>query len=197
MAFVTGIAEDDANGVVAEFYAADRAGWGFVPNFATTFSLRPEAYAAWRQLNGAVKASMSLRRYELATLAAAVALRSSYCSLAHGRVLADEVLSPDDVTAIVTDPQNAPLDATDRAVMTLARKVVEGADRIGADDLAELRTLGLDDGEILSVILAAAARCFFSKVLDATGTLPDSAFTALPASLAAALTVGRPIDAAP
>lgn len=193
MAFLTGVPEDEASGLVAELYDADRAGWGFVPNFATTFSLRPEAYAAWRQLNGAVKASMDLRQYELATLAAALTLRSSYCSLAHGRVLANEVFSPDEVTAIVSRPDDAPLDETDRAVMTLARKVVEGADRITEADLAELRSLGLDDADVLSVILAAAARCFFSKVLDATGTLPDSAFAALPAPLAEALTVGRPI----
>jgi hypothetical protein len=32
---------------------------------------------------------MDLRRYELATLAAARRLRSSYCCLAHGRVLAE------------------------------------------------------------------------------------------------------------
>jgi hypothetical protein len=44
------------------------------------------------------------------------------------------------------------------------------------------------------VVLAAAARCFFSTCLDATGTLPDTAFAALAPELRAALTVGRPID---
>jgi hypothetical protein len=32
---------------------------------------------------------MDLRRYELATLAAAMRLRSSYCALAHGKELAE------------------------------------------------------------------------------------------------------------
>ena len=53
-------------------------------NFERAFAERPEIYAAWVQLNGAVKAGMDLRRYELATLAAAQRLRSSYCCLAHG-----------------------------------------------------------------------------------------------------------------
>jgi hypothetical protein len=44
---------------------------------------------AWKQLNGAVKGGMDLRRYELATLAAATQLRSSYCTLAYGSVLMD------------------------------------------------------------------------------------------------------------
>lgn len=59
------------------------------PNHELACGERPEVYAAWGQLNGAIKAGMDLRRYELATLAAARRLRSSYCCLAHGQVLAD------------------------------------------------------------------------------------------------------------
>jgi hypothetical protein len=43
------------------------------------------------------------------------------------------------------------------------------------------------------VILAAAARCFFSKVLDATGILPDAALREIPEQLRSTLTVGREI----
>ena len=58
------------------------------------FAARPAVYEAWKQLNGAIKAGMDLRRYELATLAAATALKSSYCCLAHGQVLAEKFLHP-------------------------------------------------------------------------------------------------------
>lgn len=58
-------------------------------NYERAFEPRPAVYEAWQQLNGAIKAQMDLRRYELATLAAAQRLRSSYCSLAHGTVLAE------------------------------------------------------------------------------------------------------------
>src|SRR3954452_9722759 len=56
-------------------------------NYELAFAERPDVLAAWGQLNGAIKAGMDLRRYELATLAAARRLRSSYCCLAHGSVL--------------------------------------------------------------------------------------------------------------
>ena len=56
-------------------------------NYERAFAERPDVYAAWVQLNTSIKAGMDLRRYELATLAAARRLRSSYCSLAHGTVL--------------------------------------------------------------------------------------------------------------
>ena len=56
-----------------------------------------------------------------------------------------------------------------------------------------LRDLGLSDADVFSVIAAVAARCFFSKVLDATGTLPDAGLHDLPDQLRSALTVGREI----
>jgi AhpD family alkylhydroperoxidase len=58
-----------------------------VANYTRVFALRPEVLAGWAQLNGAIKHGLDLRRYELATLAAARALRSTYCAMAHGRVL--------------------------------------------------------------------------------------------------------------
>ncbi len=47
-------------------------------NLEHAFTERPEVFDAWVQLNAAIKAGMDLRRYELATLAAAKRLRSSY-----------------------------------------------------------------------------------------------------------------------
>lgn len=46
-------------------------------NHERAFAERPDVYAAWQQLNAAIKANMDLRRYELVTLAAARRLRST------------------------------------------------------------------------------------------------------------------------
>ena len=89
MTFIETVPEPLATGAVAEMYSIDRETFGFLPNLTQAFALRPDVYAAWRQLNGAIKATMDLRRYELATVAAAVRLRSSYCTLAHASVLID------------------------------------------------------------------------------------------------------------
>ena len=125
MTFIETVAEDEATGATAEMYAADREALGFLPNFTRAFSLRPEVYGAWKQLNGAIRGGMDLRRYELATLAAATRLRSSYCTLAHGSVLMDRgFLKPEDVSAAVSDHRSAGLDETEVAVMDLATKVV-------------------------------------------------------------------------
>ena len=163
-------------------------------NYERAFGERPEVYAAWVQLNGAIKAGMDLRRYELATLAAAQRLRSSYCSLAHGKVLHETFAEP--VAEIVRDRSAAGLSEIDLAVMDLAERVVDDAASIEDADLQPLRDLGLTDVEIMDVVLAAAARCFFSKTLDALGVLPDAAFAELEPGLREVLVVGRPIAAA-
>jgi alkylhydroperoxidase family enzyme len=160
-------------------------------NFERAFVERPEVYAAWAQLNGAIKAGMDLRRYELATLAAALRLRSSYCSLAHGTVLQERFGEP--VLEIALDYHTAGLDEIDVAVMNLAECVVDDATSIGDAELRPLRELGLSETEIMDVVLAAAARCFFSKTLDGLGVLPDASYSTLDQELRDVLVVGRPI----
>jgi uncharacterized peroxidase-related enzyme len=188
MAFVDTVPEDEASGDVAEIYDVMREQFGYLPNLVRPFSLRPEVYRAWLQLNGAVKAH-DLRRYELATLAAARRLRSSYCSLQHGKVLAQQFLSFEEVPGL---PEG--LDEADRAVMELAEKVVDDATSVTQADIVRLRELGLSDAEIVDVVLAASLRCFFSKTLDALGVAPDAAYADLPSEFREALTVGRPIE---
>ena len=177
MAFIEPIEAD-------EFAADDRAVFGFTPNFSRLFVRRPAAYAAWRQLNGAIKETMDLRRYELATLAAAGELRSSYCSLAHGKVLHDRFgYTPGD-----------PLSDEEQAVQELARKVAADATSVTQADVDRLKVLGLSEDEIFDVVLAAAARSFFSKTLDGLGVAPDAAYRELPDELREPLTVGRAIE---
>ena len=160
-------------------------------NFERAFDERPGVLAAWVELNTAIKANMDLRRYELATFAAARKLRSSYCSLQHGRVLLEEFGEP--VREIALDRRTAGLDEIDLAVMDLAEKVVVDATSIDDHDRQPLRDLGLSEAEIMDVVLAAAARCFFAKTLDALGVLPDASLSELDAGVREVLVVGRPI----
>jgi AhpD family alkylhydroperoxidase len=156
-------------------------------NYERAFEARPDVYAAWRLLVTAVKANMDDRRYELATLAAAQRLRCSYCSLAHGDILQNTL--GEDVLAIL---RRETLSEVDLAVVDLAEQVVDDAN---ATDEARQRLLdlGLTQDEVTDVVLAATARCFFSKTLDGLGVLPDASYGELPEELRDALVVGRPI----
>jgi alkylhydroperoxidase family enzyme len=160
-------------------------------NYERAFAKRPDVYAAWLQLNGAIKAGMDLRRYGLATLAAARRLCSSYCCLARGTVLIESFREP--VREIAVDHRSAGMDELDIGVMDLAERVVEDATSIDDAYLQRLRKLGLSETEIMDVVLAAAARCFFSKTLDALDVRADRRYRELEPGLREALVVGRPI----
>jgi hypothetical protein len=58
-------------------------------------------------------------------------------------------------------------------------------------DIEELRGHDFSDTEILDSALVAAARNFFSKVLDAVGTEPDAQFLSPEENLRKTLAVGR------
>ena len=76
------------------------------------------------------------------------------------------------------------------------RELFNELDRINAvtvDDVQRLRDCGLDDATIFDIAATTAGRAFFTKVLDAVGSLPDAAFSRIDDDLRVPLTVGRPI----
>ena len=104
-------------------FDADTTAMGYLPNYTRVFAHSPAVYGTWRQLNGAVKAGMDLRRYELATLAAARALKSSYCGLAHGKLLRDKFFDAETVAAIASDHGRTDLSAQEHAEAQKLRDV--------------------------------------------------------------------------
>ena len=58
--------------------------------------------------------------------------------------------------------------------MAFAEKVARDAASMTDADVEDLRSRGLTDVEIFDTTLAAAARSFFSKTLDAMGAEPDA-----------------------
>ena len=197
MPYLHTVPPEDAAGEVKAIYDQDMAAQGYIANYARAFSGRPEVYAGWLGLKDAISSQMDPRLYELATVAAATAMRSSYCSLVHGKSSRPVPTRPRQVASIAADGVAGGLDEADAAVVRFARKVAQEADKVTQEDVDELRRLGLSDADVLSVILTAAARCFFSKVLDATGTLPDAVLHDVPDQLRDALTVGREIAPQP
>ena len=193
MAFIRTIPPSEAQGPVREMYEQAHGRFGYVPNWAQAFSLRPGVRDGWAALLKSIQSNLPARTYELATLAAARALRSSYCSLAHGSVLADKVFDAATVTAIMTDVHASPLEAREHVMMAFVEKVVLNADRVTSADIDALRSHGYRDEEIFDLVATAAARCFFSKLLDGLGVQADSTFNDLDPTLRQALTVGRPV----
>lgn len=194
MAFISTIPEDQAPADVKQMYDDDLKTKGYIPNYTRVFSHRPQVMEAWGKLLGSIRAHMDTRRYELVTLAAARALNSSYCMLAHGSILRKQFYTPEQLTLIARDYQTADLTPAEVAMMAFAEQIVRNATAITQEDIDALREHGFTDPEIFDITTTATARCFFSKTLDALGAEPDERYLALEDTLRETLTVGRPIS---
>jgi uncharacterized peroxidase-related enzyme len=194
MAFIEGVPVAKATGDVRTMYEKTQGAVGFVPNYAKVFSHRPQVMAAWAGLLASIRTNLDTRRYELTTLAAARALHSSYCMLAHGSVLRRQIYTAEQLTAIAKNAATADLAPADVAMMGFAEKVARDASSIVEADVRSLREHGFTDPEIFDIAATAAARCFFSKLLDALGAEPDAPFADLEDDLKRQLTPGRPIS---
>jgi uncharacterized peroxidase-related enzyme len=192
--FIETVPESDATGDLADYYAQQRAMWGFLPDYAGAFSSRPEVAQAWNALNSTIRGGMDRRRFELATIAAARAVRSTYCTAAHSKFLRDVCHDEATLWSLADDSSGARLGAQDRAVYAFATKVAADAASVEQSDIDGLRAVGLSDADIADVVLAVASRSFFTRVLDGLGAQLDAATAAtFPAELLDGMVVGRPV----
>ncbi|CAM3600483.1 carboxymuconolactone decarboxylase family protein [Occultella aeris] len=195
--FIDTTAESAAEGALAEWYHSQRSSWGFLPDYAGCFSTRPDVASAWANLNLTIRGGMDRRRFELVTIAAARARRSTYCTVAHSMFLRDVCGDGDTVDQLGLAPDGQTLSAQDAAVYAFATKIAQDASTVGAADVDALRDAGFTDAEIADVVHAVAARLFFTTVLDGLGARLDPQTAATFDSEALeGMVVGRPIGSA-
>jgi uncharacterized peroxidase-related enzyme len=192
MAFIDTISASWVAGEAFAMYDRQQRHYGYVPNYATVFSHRPEVMRRWAELLTAIKRPMAKRRFELATFAAAVTLRSTLCTLAHGKTLL-EFFSTEDVIAMARGEMPPSLSAAEAALMRFACAVAHDASAVTADDVAELKRHGFSDAEVFDIAVTAAGRAFFTKVIESLGVATDAPLRTMNASLREALAVGRPV----
>ncbi len=194
MSYIDTISLEEATGDVREMYERQQGAWGYVPNYAKSFSHRPEVMARWGKLLAELQRPMDKRRLEMITFAAAHELKHSSCSLAHGNALTP-FFSNEEICAISEGRAVESITEAEQEMMRFARQVARDASTVDASDVGRLKDHGFSDAEVFDIAAVAAGRAFFTKVLDAVGSLPDAGFMSLDEDLRAPLTVGRPISA--
>jgi len=159
-------------GLAAQIYADDLEDFGYVPEHTRVMAVNPEAYRAWEVLIGSIAKPMGSRRYELVTLAAARGARSEHCLLAHGnRTL--RYIEEAQLTRIARDYRDAGISEAEVAMMAFAEKVSTASSEMTDGDSQTLRDHGFSDREIVDIALAAAARNYFSRAIQALGVAVD------------------------
>ena len=194
MAFINTIPAREATGAALEMYERQENHWGYVPNYSKVFSHRPEVMARWGRMLAEIRRPVDDRRFELVTFVAAIELKHSACSLAHGKQLAD-MIGDAAVMAIADGRESDVLPADEVAIVRFARNIARDARKITSGQVEALKTIhGLTDEDIFDIAAIAAGRSFFTKILDALGSEPDSSFMVMSDELRRRLTVGRPIS---
>jgi uncharacterized peroxidase-related enzyme len=172
MTFLNLVPDGEAEGLVKEIYDGDRAPDGHIPEHSRVMAVNPEAEQAWEGLIRAITAQMDKRRYELVTLAAARALGSRHCRLAHGaRSL--RWIEHDELVALAADHRDAGLSEAEVAMMDFAEKLSTDAASMTEEDGLRLRAVGFTDREIVDIALTAAARNYYSRTIQALGVAVD------------------------
>jgi uncharacterized peroxidase-related enzyme len=194
MAFIDTIPDAEIDDQVRAMYERQASFWGFVPNYAKVFCYRPEIMGLWAQLQAGIKKSIAdKRRYELVTFAAANALRSTLCSLAHGKTLT-EFFPSEAVQAMARGEAPADLTAAEAEMMKFARKVAADASSVTREDVLRLKELGVSDAEVFDIAAAASARAFFSKLVESLGVAAESSLLGLDPEFKRTMAVGRPLE---
>jgi uncharacterized peroxidase-related enzyme len=191
--FLQTVAEEDATGAIAEVYRKEKAGAGFVPEAARCLSTRPDMPPLFDAFFDGIKANFSLsgREWCLITFVAAAHLRSTYCSQVYSKRLLALGESKETLLAIQRNYRTAGLVDKDMAMLAYAEKVTVAADQVTHTDIDRLRMFGFTDRNIFDIALCAAFRCMLSKLVDATGAVPEPAFHDSDEAFRAAMTVGR------
>ncbi len=187
MAFIREISIEASTGKVRKLYEDDLRTLGYVANSTKVFALRPDVHASWLKLLESIRAKMPPRRYELVALAVEAQLRRD-------AVKPGSEISGGELGAHARDHHYDPLSAPEMAAMRFAARATLRAHGIDRQALDALRAQGFLDSEILDISLAASARCFRSKVLDAVGEEADERYMTLDEGFRRALVTARPID---
>jgi alkylhydroperoxidase family enzyme len=102
--------------------------------------------------------------------------------MVHGAVLLrSKLLTPEQLEALATDHRKAGLAPAEVAMLDVVEKIALHAYKVTPEDIEGLRHHGFSDEEVVDIVLAASARSFMSKTLDALGAEPDDEYEADPA----------------
>lgn len=168
-------AAEGLTGHAADMYRTDLDGDGFVFGYTQAMAVNPEAHQAFEALIRAAVPSIGVRLYELVTLAAARAIGSPHCLLAHGRkALRAEAIDETRLTALMRrDDDASGLTPAEAAAVAYAERLSREPTAMTDADTRVLRDRGYTDRQIVDITIAAAARNFFSRALLALAVPVD------------------------
>jgi len=179
MTWIRTVAPGEADGALAQTLDAIASARGGVAAVHLAQSLNPRALAAHLELYKAVvfaRSSLSRVARERIAVVVSAANRCDYCVSHHGAAL--DNLGEDIATSDPLRSGNIPasLPEVDRAMLKWAKRSAAQPWTASAEDIAELRSAGLDDRAILDAALVTAYFCFVNRLVLMLGVDTEADF---------------------
>lgn len=176
MSLIETVSPEKATGPVAEVYREITQALGRIPNGMQLFSASPPLLAQnWEQTAYYVR-----HRVLPPALLAAIRLLVSeanncdYCIDMNAAMLIELFgLAPDQVTAMRRDPQAAPFEEKDRALLALVLRVVVERRPVTRADIDALAALGWSESDVLDAIAHGARNVAIDIILNAFSVASD------------------------
>lgn len=131
---------------------------GVVPNIFRLAANSPTALAALTGLQGTLGKTFDVKTRERIALAVAQVNGCDYCLSAHTYIgLNMAKISPEEISL---NRKGASSDARANAAVKFAAKVAEARGRVTDTDLADVRSAGYDDAQIVEIIALVAENSF-------------------------------------
>lgn len=169
------------------FQAAERE-LGFVPNVFRSLGYRPERMSAWfahyRQLHEPTENLSAADREMIAVVVSAIN-DCTYCVVAHGAMLRQELGDPELGDRIGINWRHAGLHDKQLAICAYAEKLTLRPHECSPDDLATLASFGLTDHEVWDIAELASMYAFTNRMALATGQEPNREYYSMARSPAA------------
>ena len=112
---------------------------------------------------------MSRAEREIGAIAASIVNRCVYCAAVHASRHAQLERSTDATDAIFRNGENAQLAPRDQAIFNFALKLSTTPVEAGPDDLAQLQNAGLDNTEVLDLVLSTALFGWANRLMHVLG----------------------------
>ncbi|MCH7979013.1 MAG: peroxidase-related enzyme [Acidobacteria bacterium] len=143
-----------------------------VPAIFQAMSLKPEALDVVKRLNEVLSfgnSGLSRVQEEAIATVVSVANRCRYGAMTHAGFLRRHSKNLEMASHFLCDYTKAPLSTTDRRILDFAVQVTQGPSAMTEDNVKQLRDVGLDESQILAVVLIACLSNFMDRLANSLG----------------------------
>jgi alkylhydroperoxidase family enzyme len=159
---------EKAQGKLAELYAEVEQTFGMVPNNARMLGISPAILENQIELIGHYMGHPNLSTPLLAMIRMLVSksCKSPYCQRLNTGLLNKAGFSMEQIQAMQSDPNEAPLDPKNKALLLFVLQACDDPHSINADDMDRLRNLGWADQDIFEAVAHGARMVGTNIIFD-------------------------------